>query len=397
MLVIIIVAIVTMTVGNLAALGQDNIKRMLAYSSIAHTGYIMVGLAVFAAADDPATRASGIQGVLFYSVAYAFMNLGAFACVSALQRRPGVTSQIATFSGLGLRSPLLALAMTLFLLSLTGIPPLAGFFAKAVIVLGALEVGGEMTIVAVILMLNAAAAAFYYLRVVVYMYMRQPAEGAGEVSVGNATRAGLILAAIATVAIGLAPLITGAMLDWTEAAAVALVEDRVSDAATGARRSRGVPWRRAHMALGRDLRASGLRSPPGTCRAGSTRGRRRRLQRDRQRGTLRVERRRDQLARRSVRGSPRSAPCPGPRRRCRPRAGRTCRVRSASTSRPRSMIVPSPEMTVYSSSPVMTRAICEPAWVCGGSSAPTGIGVVPEPELLAGRASRRASARARCG
>jgi NADH-quinone oxidoreductase subunit N len=223
LLVVIIVSVVTMTVGNLAALGQDNIKRMLAYSSIAHTGYILVGLAVFAAADDPATRASGIQGVLFYSVAYAFMNLGAFACVAALQRRPGVTSQIATFSGLGFRSPLLALAMTLFLLSLTGIPPLAGFFAKAVIVLGALEVGGEMSVVAVILMLNAAAAAFYYLRVVVYMYMRQPAEGAAEVSVGNATRAGLILAAIATVAIGLAPLITGAVLDWTEAAAVALV------------------------------------------------------------------------------------------------------------------------------------------------------------------------------
>ena len=222
-LVVILVSIVTMTVGNLAALGQDNIKRMLAYSSIAHTGYILVGLAVFASADDPATRAAGIQGVLFYSVAYAFMNLGAFACVAALQRRPGVTSQIATFSGLGFRSPLLALAMTLFLLSLTGIPPLAGFFAKAVIVLGALQVGGEMTIVAVILMLNAAAAAFYYLRVVVYMYMRQPAEGAGEVSVGNATRAGLILAAIATIAIGLAPLITGAVLDWTEAAAIALV------------------------------------------------------------------------------------------------------------------------------------------------------------------------------
>jgi NADH-quinone oxidoreductase subunit N len=178
--------------------------------------------------------------VLFYSVAYAFMNLGAFACVAALQRRPGVTSQIATFSGLGFRSPLLALAMTLFLLSLTGIPPLAGFFAKAVIVLGALEVGGEMSIVAVILMLNAAAAAFYYLRVVVYMYMRQPAADAGEVSVGNATRAGLILAAIATVAIGLAPLITGAMLDWTEAAAVAIVDDGTPALATGSEPLAGI-------------------------------------------------------------------------------------------------------------------------------------------------------------
>ena len=88
-----------MTVGNLAALGQDNIKRMLAYCSIAHTGYILVGLAVYAAADDPATGPAGLQGVLFYSVAYAFMNLGAFACVAALQRRPGVTSPIATFAG----------------------------------------------------------------------------------------------------------------------------------------------------------------------------------------------------------------------------------------------------------------------------------------------------------
>ena len=163
-----------MTVGNLAALGQDNIKRMLAYSSIAHTGYIMVGLVVFATAEDPAVAASGIQGVLFYSVAYAFMNLGAFAVVAALQRRPGVTSQIATFSGLGYRAPVLALTMTVFLLSLTGIPPLAGFFAKAIVVLGALEVGGAISWLAVIMMLNAAAAAFYYLRVVV-VHVHAPA------------------------------------------------------------------------------------------------------------------------------------------------------------------------------------------------------------------------------
>ncbi len=109
-----ILAAVTMTVGNLAALGQDNIKRMLAYSSIAHTGYIIVGLAVFATADSEATRTSGIQSILFYSVAYAFMNLGAFACVAALQRRPGVTSQIATFAGLGYRAPVLAVTMTVW-------------------------------------------------------------------------------------------------------------------------------------------------------------------------------------------------------------------------------------------------------------------------------------------
>jgi NADH-quinone oxidoreductase subunit N len=133
-----------------------------------------------------------------------------------------VTSQIATFAGLGFRAPLLALTMTIFLLSLTGIPPLAGFFAKALVVLGALEVGGSMTLLAVIMMLNAAAAAFYYLRVVVVMYMRKPAEKAGPVSLGLPTRVGLVLAAVATIAIGLLPPITSAVLDWTEAAAAAL-------------------------------------------------------------------------------------------------------------------------------------------------------------------------------
>ncbi len=229
-LIVGVLAAVTMTVGNLAALGQDNIKRMLAYSAIAHTGYIMVGLVVFATAgpldtpDGLAVASSGIQGVLFYSVAYAFMNLGAFAVVAALQRRPGVTSQLTTFTGLGYRAPVLALLMTVFLLSLTGIPPLAGFFAKAIVVLGALEVGGPVTVLAVLMMLNAAMAAFYYLRVVVYMYMRRPEGEAAEVSIGGYTKAGLFLAAAATVLIGLFPPVTSAILDWTEAAATALAQ-----------------------------------------------------------------------------------------------------------------------------------------------------------------------------
>ena len=222
-IIIGILAAVTMTVGNLAALGQDNIKRMLAYSSIAHTGYIMVGLVTFAMAESEEVAASGIQGVLFYSVAYAFMNLGAFAVVAALQRRPGVTSQISTFTGLGYRAPLLALTMTVFMLSLVGIPPLAGFFAKMTIVLGALEVGGGMTVLAVIMMLNAAMAAFYYLRVVVYMYMRKPADDASAVSVGAVTRVGLVVAAVMVIAIGLVPAVTEAVLEWTEAAAEGLI------------------------------------------------------------------------------------------------------------------------------------------------------------------------------
>jgi NADH-quinone oxidoreductase subunit N len=218
-----ILAAITMTVGNLAALGQDNIKRMLAYSSIAHTGYIMVGLAVYGGSTNPDVQESAIQGVLFYLAAYSFMNLGAFACVAALQRRPGVTSQISTFAGLGRRAPLLGVAMTLFLLSLIGIPPTAGFFAKAVLILAAVEGGGWLTVLAVILMLNATAAAFYYLRVVVTMYMREAPDNARAVSLGGWTRFGLIVSAAAVVLIGLAPAITGGILDWTLQAARTLM------------------------------------------------------------------------------------------------------------------------------------------------------------------------------
>ena len=124
-----------MTLGNLVALTQDNVKRMLAYSSIAHTGYMLVGLA----GATPAGQAAGLEGLLFYGAAYSFMNLGAFAVVAALQQRAGVTSSLDTFAGLGRREPSLAFLMTLFLLSLTGIPPTAGFFAQGPIILPAVQ------------------------------------------------------------------------------------------------------------------------------------------------------------------------------------------------------------------------------------------------------------------
>ena len=168
--VVFVLAAVTMTLGNLVALTQNNVKRMLAYSSIAHTGYMLVGLAAYAGGQP-----SGLQGLLYYGAAYTFMNLGAFAIVAALQRRPGVTSQLDTFAGLARRETLLSILMALFMLSLTGIPPTAGFFAKVSVILPAVQAGGWLTVLAVIAMLNAAAAAFYYLRVVVYMFMRDPA------------------------------------------------------------------------------------------------------------------------------------------------------------------------------------------------------------------------------
>ena len=141
-IVIMVLAALTMTLGNLVALTQDNVKRMLAYSSIAHTGYMLVGFAAYGAGEI-----LGLEGLLFYGAAYAFMNLGAFAVIAAIQRRLGVTSNLSTFSGLVRREPALALMMTLFLLSLTGIPPTAGFFGKFYVILAAVNAGAHEQLV----------------------------------------------------------------------------------------------------------------------------------------------------------------------------------------------------------------------------------------------------------
>jgi NADH-quinone oxidoreductase subunit N len=198
--VVIVLAATTMTLGNLVALTQDNVKRMLAYSSIAHTGYMLVGLAAYAGGQR-----QGLEGLLFYGAAYSFMNLGAFAVIAALQKRAGVTSSLATFAGLGRKEPALGILMTLFLLSLTGIPPTAGFFAKALIILAAVQAGGWVAFLAVLVVLNAAAAAFYYLRVVVYMYMRDPASDAPALRHGRLLWSGLAAATALTILFGIFP------------------------------------------------------------------------------------------------------------------------------------------------------------------------------------------------
>jgi NADH-quinone oxidoreductase subunit N len=170
--VMAILALLTMTGGNIVALAQTNVKRMLAYSSIAHTGYIMVGLAAFASAPDAAIQQQGIEAILFYSLGYGVMNIAAFAVVGMLQRDPRRFGGLASFAGLAGRSPGLAAAMAILLLSLTGIPPTVGFFAKLYVLFAAVDAG--LAWLAVAVALNAALAAFYYLRVVVYMYMRDP-------------------------------------------------------------------------------------------------------------------------------------------------------------------------------------------------------------------------------
>jgi NADH-quinone oxidoreductase subunit N len=213
-IMVMILAATTMTLGNLVALTQDNVKRMLAYSSIAHTGYMLVGFAAWAAGVQ-----SGMEGLLYYGAAYAFMNLGAFAVIAAMQKRLGVTSNLSTFAGLIRREPWLAILMTLFLLSLTGIPPTAGFFGKFYVILAAVEAGGPLTILAVLAVLNAAVAAFYYLRVVVYMFMRDPAAEVPVLAHGLLLKAGLAVATVMTIVLGLFP---AWMLGIVETAAAAI-------------------------------------------------------------------------------------------------------------------------------------------------------------------------------
>ncbi len=216
--VIVVLAALTMTLGNLVALTQDNVKRMLAYSSIAHTGYMLVGLAAFAGATLPEQRSSGISALLFYGAAYAFMNLGAFAVIAALQKRAGVTSQLSTFSGLIRKEPALTFLMLLFLLSLVGIPPTAGFFGKVLIIQSAVQVGGWVGALAVLVVLNAAVAAFYYLRVVVYMFVRDPVSDVPAPRHGILLWGGLAAATVLTILLGAFPgLILGIVGDAAKA------------------------------------------------------------------------------------------------------------------------------------------------------------------------------------
>jgi NADH-quinone oxidoreductase subunit N len=188
-------AALTMTLGNVVALVQSNLKRLLAYSSIAHVGYMLVGVV----AGGPA----GAGAVLFYLLAYTFTTAGAFGVVALCQRSGEEAVDIRDYAGLARRHPGLALALAVFLLSLVGIPPLAGFVGK-VYLFGAAVQAGYVGL-AVLAGLNSAVAAYYYLRVVVSMYMEEPA-GAGA-SLAGSLAGGLALgvALAGVVLLGIAP------------------------------------------------------------------------------------------------------------------------------------------------------------------------------------------------
>ena len=188
-------AAVTMTLGNLAAIAQSNLKRMLAYSSVAHVGYMMVGLV---SGGTP-----GAGAILYYLFAYSFTTVGTFGVLSLCERRGEEAVDVADYAGLGRRHPLLAGALTLFLLSLVGIPPLAGFVGKFYL-FGAAVQGGYVWL-AVVAVLNSAVAAYYYLRVIVYMYMREPEREAASLTPSFAGGVALAVAAAGIVVLGVMP------------------------------------------------------------------------------------------------------------------------------------------------------------------------------------------------
>src|SRR5262252_3348071 len=192
-----VLAIVTMTVGNLAALTQSNIKRMLAYSSIAHAGYLLIGIV---AAGAGYTR--GVTAALVYLFIYAFMQLGAFAIIVLLHRQDVIGDELKDLSSLSSRRPLAAFAMLLFMLSLGGIPPTAGFMGKFWLFSAAIESGYVW--LAVIGVLNSAISLYYYIRVVVFMYLKKDATGSEPVF-SPALAVAVAVTVVATIALGIYP------------------------------------------------------------------------------------------------------------------------------------------------------------------------------------------------
>jgi len=190
-----VLAVLTMTLGNFVAIYQTNLKRMLAYSSIAHAGYALVGMV--------AANAIGVSGILFYMLAYTFMNLGAFAVLALAGKKGEDNLTLEGFAGFGLKRPFLGVAMCIFLLSLMGIPPTAGFAGKFYIFAGAVK--ADYIWLAIIGVLNSAVSLYYYLRVIVYMYFRDPAEDYNWVTLHLGTVVSIVIAIVGVLYLGILP------------------------------------------------------------------------------------------------------------------------------------------------------------------------------------------------
>ena len=204
-----VLAAITMTVGNIAALTQSNIKRMLAYSSIAHAGYLLIGVVV--------GTERGVAAMLVYLGVYLFMQLGAFAIVTAMRRSDIIGDELKDLTGLFKRSPALGFAMLCFMLSLGGIPPTAGFMGKMWLFGAAVDAGAIWLVV--IAVVNSAISAYYYLRVVVFMWINEDEPAGSPIAIGPAMAVAIGIAVVGTVVLGVYP---QALFSHAESAAATL-------------------------------------------------------------------------------------------------------------------------------------------------------------------------------
>jgi NADH-quinone oxidoreductase subunit N len=209
--VIWIAAALSMTLGNVGALVQNNVKRLLAYSSIAHAGYLLVAFA--------ASPARGTSAAMFYAASYAAMNLGAFAVVSHFANVGERYVNLEDYEGLGRSSPVLAATLTIFLLSLIGIPMTGGFFAKFYVFSAAIK--ANLIWLTVIGVLNSGIGAYYYLRIIVMMYMRESRKEVPVTPVPFALRMAIVVCMIATIYLGILP---GPVLQYAQDSAEQLVQ-----------------------------------------------------------------------------------------------------------------------------------------------------------------------------
>jgi NADH-quinone oxidoreductase subunit N len=200
---LLVLAILTMTVGNVVAIAQNNVKRMLAYSSIAHAGYALVGFIAAGAARNLEQRNAAIAAVIFYLLTYGVMNLGAFAVVQLIARASDRRTEVEDYNGIGFQSPWLAFCLSLFLLSLLGMPLTAGFIGKVMVFRAALDQGYYVLVV--IGVLNTAISAYYYLRLIIVMFFRERTTAWTAPLVPASIRVALVITILGVLYLGLFP------------------------------------------------------------------------------------------------------------------------------------------------------------------------------------------------
>ena len=194
-----VIAVASMLFGSIVAISQTNIKRMLAYSSIAHAGYMIIGLA--------AGNYEGLAGIIFYLAAYTFMNLGAFGIVALIEGKDEANLDINSYAGLGSRNPMLAAMLSIFMFSLAGIPPFAGFFGKYYVFISAIK--AHLTWLAIVGVVSSVISVYFYLRIVVLMYFKEP-ESDFKIEFSNTGLLAVVLSVLFVIMLGLAP---GSLID----------------------------------------------------------------------------------------------------------------------------------------------------------------------------------------